>query len=116
MIILLLVLCILIPVVAGSAVLLMFMHRWSQVREEQLRALRESNDHQNALRAIQMAKAWDQAMKPDPTPQLERPQEVVITPTEIRQPLTYEQLVKNGYRPEEVRRYLQEQDGRRHGG
>lgn len=116
MILLILTLMILLPVLAGTYAIVVSMNRWSQVRGEHLRALKASNDHQNALRAIQVAKAWDQATQPDTTPQLTKPKQPdpVITADDIIEPITHDDVIKSGYDPTVVKRYVeQEKRGRR---
>lgn len=119
MILLILVLTLAAMAGTGCAAVIAYIVRTQRAHNIQLDAVRASNEHQNALRAIELAKRWEMATRVDTTPQLTNGNESkdketfdeIIKPSSIEQPITMDDVVKSGYDQALVNKFLK-QEGR----
>lgn len=113
MIMLLVLLIILIPVLAGSYALVTYMRSWAAMRREAYLSYQGQRLHNESLRAIELAKAWEKAMKPDSTPQLPKgkepePEFVDHVHPLLEPEITMDDIEKSGYDPLIVDKYREQ--------
>jgi uncharacterized protein YceK len=121
MILLILVLTLAAMAGTGCAAVVSYIVRTQRAHNIQMDAVRQSNEHQNALRAIELAKRWEMATRLDTTPQLtngngngsQEDFQEIIKPSQVETPITVEDVQNSNYDATLVTKFLEQEQARK---
>jgi ABC-type glycerol-3-phosphate transport system substrate-binding protein len=119
MILLILVLTLAAMAGTGCAAVVAYIVRTQRAHNIQMDAVRQSNEHQNALRAIELAKRWEMATRLDTTPQLtngngsQEDFQEIIKPSQVETPITVEDVQNSNYDATLVTKFLEQEQARK---
>jgi hypothetical protein len=108
---LILLIVLLVPITAASYALVAFMRAYARMRHETYLSIQGQRLHNESLRAIELAKAWEKATQPSTTPELPKAPQPIdeVLRGMIEEEITMEDIENSRFDPVVVDKYREQQ-------